>query len=343
MQVEGLDLAPREVSVLQARTGGWPAGVRFAAMSLATRTDTREAIREIRGDTGNVAEYLMSEVLAKQSPGAREFLLRTCVADELVPDLVGSLTGQPCDLHLLEVMARGNSFIELVPGRHDRYRYHALFREFLRGRLAFESPGLVGELHRVAAAWLVADGQVFAAIRHAARAQEWQMATELLVDRPRLRRAADGVEGDAVAGPVHRPAGRRTRHARGRHPGGAVAVRAGPAPQRAAPGRRAEAAGGGSFAQSQVRGLAIAVLHAVTASLGADTDAGLRAALVAERAIRLAPTRDLDALVELRRDRVGLQGSGPVRARGPCGGLPGVGRRGADRPRRPTSRGRTRS
>ena len=48
-----------------------------------------------------------------------------------------------------------------------------------------------------------------------------------------------------------------------------------------------------------MRGLAIAVLHAVTASLGADTDAGLRAALVAERAIRLAPTRDLDALMEL--------------------------------------------
>ena len=80
-------------------------------------------------------------------PGGREFLLGTCVADELVPDLVEALTGRPCDLHLLEVMARGNSFIELVPGHHDRYRYHALFREFLRGRLAFESPGLVGQLH----------------------------------------------------------------------------------------------------------------------------------------------------------------------------------------------------
>ena len=164
----------------------------------------------------------MSEVLAKQSRGAREFLLRTCVADELVPDLVGSLTGRPCDLHLLEVMARGNSFIELVPGRHDRYRYHALFREFLRGRLAFESPGLVGQLHRVAAEWLVADGQVFAAIRHAARAQEWQMATELLVDRlgfaellmgwkgERLRALFTGLPDDAPARPRPSP-GRRCR------------------------------------------------------------------------------------------------------------------------------------
>jgi LuxR family maltose regulon positive regulatory protein len=299
MQVEGLDLAPREVSVLQARTGGWPAGVRFAAMSLATRTDTREAIREIRGDTGNVAEYLMSEVLAKQSPGAREFLLRTCVADELVPDLVGSLTGQPCDLHLLEVMARGNSFIELVPGHHDRYRYHALFREFLRGRLAFESPALVGELHRVAAAWLVADGQVFAAIRHAARAQEWQMATELLVDRlgfaellmgwkgMRLRALFTGLPDDAPGTPaaVTRAALSLSELDLARSELHLAVARRLLAEDRSP--------------QSQVRGLAIAVLHAVTASLGADTDAGLRAALVAERAIRLAPTRDLDALVEL--------------------------------------------
>jgi LuxR family transcriptional regulator, maltose regulon positive regulatory protein len=299
MRVEGLDLAPRDVSVLHARTGGWPAGVRFAAMSLAARTDTGEAIQEIRGDTGNVAEYLMSEVLAKQSRGAREFLLRTCVADELVPDLVGSLTGRPCDLHLLEVMSRGNSFIELVPGRHDRYRYHALFREFLRGRLAFESPGLVGQLHRVAAEWLVADGQVFAAIRHAARAQQWQMATELLVDRlgfaellmgwkdDRLRAMFTGLPDEApgTTAAVTRAALSLSELDLPRSELHLAAARRLLAEDRSP--------------QSQVRGLAIAVLHAVTASLGADTDAGLRAALVAERAIRLAPTRDLDALMEL--------------------------------------------
>ena len=39
MRVEGLDLAPRDVSVLHADRG-WPAGVRFAAMSLAARADT---------------------------------------------------------------------------------------------------------------------------------------------------------------------------------------------------------------------------------------------------------------------------------------------------------------
>jgi LuxR family maltose regulon positive regulatory protein len=246
-----------------------------------------------------VAEYLMSEVLAKQSRGARAFLLRTCVADELVPDLVGELTGLPCDLHVLEVMARGNSFIELVPGRHDRYRYHALFREFLRGRLAFESPELVGKLHRVAAEWLVTDGQVFAAIRHAARAHDWQLATELLVDRLGFAELLMGWKGERLRAlftdlPDDTP-GTPAAVTRA-----ALALSELDLPRselQLAAARRLLAED--HSAQSQVRGLAIAVLHAVTASLGADTDAGLRAALVAERAIRLAPTRDLDALMEL--------------------------------------------
>lgn len=299
MRREGLDLEPREVSVVQARTGGWPAGVRFAAMSLAARADVGAALEDFRGDVGNVAEYLMSEVLAKQSARAREFLLRTCVADELVPELVASLTGRPCDLRMLEVLARGNSFIEAVPGHHDRYRYHALFREFLRGQLAFEAPELVGELHRVAAGWLAGEGQVLAAIRQTARAREWQLATELLVDHLGFAELLMGCKGERVRALfAGLPAGT---------PGTAAAV------TRAAlalseldlPGaERHLSAARGSLgedhsAQSQVRALAISVLNAVAASLGADTDAGLRAALVAERAIRLAPTRDLDALLEL--------------------------------------------
>lgn len=77
MQRAGLHLDPADVDTLRVRTRGWPAGLRFAAMNLAGRADTREAIREFRGDTQNVAGYLMTEVLAKQPPAMRDFLLRT--------------------------------------------------------------------------------------------------------------------------------------------------------------------------------------------------------------------------------------------------------------------------
>ncbi len=142
MRRAGLDLDPVDLTALQERTGGWPAGLKFAAMSLSGRADTADAIREFRGDTGNVAAYLMDEVLATQPTDTREFLLRTCIADELDPGLVGALTGMHCDPRALEFMAHGNSFIEPVPGVRCRYRYSSLFREFLRSQLSFERPTL---------------------------------------------------------------------------------------------------------------------------------------------------------------------------------------------------------
>ena len=305
---EGLRLEPRETAALQARTGGWPAGLRFAVISLVAADDPREALNDFRGDSGNVAAFLLNEVLVKQNPETRELLLRTCVADELDPGLVQALSGRPCDLQTLEVLARRNAFIEFLPGRHERYRYHSLFREFLRGQLAFEAPELVGELHVVAAEWLAGDGQVFAAIRHASLARDWPMAAELLVDRlgfadllvgsrgQRLRRLFDGMPGDSpgLACAITRAALAVSELDCDRGASNLATARR---------LLREDTSG-----HKQVRALAIAVLTAVVTSLGAGTDGALAAALVAERAIRLAPPDDLTALLQLSAVVAGCKG-----------------------------------
>jgi len=299
MERQGLDLAPADVSMLQARTAGWPAGLRFAAMTLADCADVTQAVEDFRGDTGNVAEYLFSEVLSKQSSQTREFLLRTCVADELDPELVEALIGQDCDLHQIERMAGSNAFVERVRGKRDRYRYQPLFLEFLRGQLAAERPDLVGELHRVTAEWLADDDKVFAAIRHAAVAGEWPTATDLLVTRlgfvwmlvgwksDRLRALFRDLppELPGTAAAITRAAlsisgldiGRGERHL-------AVAQKLVSSQTAAVPPTHA---------------LAVAVLTALEASLGADTGAGLSAALAAERTLRLTASTDTDALLKL--------------------------------------------
>ena len=119
-------------------------------MSLAGRSDTPEAIGEFRGDTHNVAGYLMTEVLAKQPPAIREFLLRTCLLDDFEPGSVEALTGQPSDPRVLEFLAHGNAFVEPVPGRPSHFRYQPLFREFLRSQLTFENAALAAALHQQA-------------------------------------------------------------------------------------------------------------------------------------------------------------------------------------------------
>ena len=182
MRRSGLDISPADVGFLHARTGGWPAGLRFAEMSLAGGSDIKAAIRAFRGDTENVSSYLISEVLAKQRPEIRRLLLRTSVVDELEPGIVEALTGQSSGSRVLQFMARGSSFIEPVPGTQGRYRYQSLFREFLRSQLSYEDAALVPVLHSVAADWYAQHGRQLAAVRHAVKGQAWPSAARYFVE-----------------------------------------------------------------------------------------------------------------------------------------------------------------
>lgn len=308
MRRAGLDLEPVDVAALHARTGGWPAGLKFAAMALAGRADPHRAAQEFRGDTGNVAAFLMSEVLAKQPPETRELLLCTCLVDELDPGLVTALTGRHCDLRTLQFMSHGNSFIEQVPGRPGHYRYQSLFREFLRSQLEYERPGLVPELHRTAAEWLARDGRLLVAIRPAASAQAWPLATRCFVEGlgvGRLligpRRAVlhdllgglpDDVEGADAA--VTRAALAVADVDLGRAEAALAEVRILPSREESP--------------RSPALALTVLVLEAVAGSMGPDLDAGLDAVLRAENALSLAPADDRVARPELEIVLAGCRG-----------------------------------
>jgi LuxR family maltose regulon positive regulatory protein len=298
MQRAGLDVAPADLNTLRARTGGWPAGLRFAAMALAGRGDTAQAIRAFRGDTENVAGYLMSEVLDRQPPAMREFLLRTCLVHELEPGLVEALTGRPAGSRVLTFIAHGNAFVEPVPGRRDHFRYQPLFREFLRSQLLFEMPALVPVLRRAAAEWFIQSGQPLAAIREAALAQAWPMAAHYVIESAGYARLLTGRQRGLVEALFARlpadAAGAEVALTR------AALALAQLDPRRAAAdldaarmlAERGEALG-------REGRLASIVLETVTASLGNDVEGALNAAVAAESALQRWPAHDPVAHAEV--------------------------------------------
>jgi LuxR family maltose regulon positive regulatory protein len=177
-----IDLSPSLIDSLTERTRGWAAGLRFAAMSLAHRTDREAAVREFTGDTGTVAEYLLAEVLDAQPDGARELLLHTSVVDVVRPGLAEVLAG-PRAPRAVAFLARGNAFLEELPDSPGTYRYHALFRELLRAQLGYEAPAKFSQLHRAAAAWMATHGMLLEAVHHAVKAGAWgDAATHVLDD-----------------------------------------------------------------------------------------------------------------------------------------------------------------
>jgi LuxR family maltose regulon positive regulatory protein len=177
----GVDLDLPTTRFVTDRTKGWAAGLILTAMSLGHRSDQREAAKELTGDTGAVAEYLLAEVLDAQPPAARELLLNTSVVDVVRPGLV-TVLGGPQAQRAFGFLVHGNALIDEVPDSPSCYRYHPLFRELLRAQLAYERPVEAVELHRAAAEWLADNGLVREAVRQAVAAGAWEQAAAYVVD-----------------------------------------------------------------------------------------------------------------------------------------------------------------
>ena len=172
-------LSDDDIAVLQARTEGWAAGLRLAAVSMQHQPDRHRFVTELAGDDRSLAGYLVSEVLERQPAELRSFLLRTCVVDQLSGELADALTGRDDGERTLARLERANAFVVTLGSRREWYRYHPLFAELLRYELRREAPHEITGLHRRAARWYAGRGLPADAIQQAAAVHDWGYVAEL--------------------------------------------------------------------------------------------------------------------------------------------------------------------
>jgi LuxR family maltose regulon positive regulatory protein len=91
-EAAGVQLSDSALALLLERTEGWAAGLRLAALSLARHPDPERFAAEFSGSERTVAEYLMAEVLERQSEEVRRLLLRTSVLERVNGQLADLLT-----------------------------------------------------------------------------------------------------------------------------------------------------------------------------------------------------------------------------------------------------------
>ena len=215
----GLTLTDQSVEPLATRTRGWAAGLRFATMWLRHQPDPDAAVLELAGDTGNIAEYLMAEVLELQSEADRELLLNTCVVEILRPGLIEELGGRTAARGLAQ-LAHGNAMVETVADHPGWYRYHPFFRELLRAELNYLAPARAIALHRRAARWLADNGALGAAVWHAVAAYQWPEAAQYVVDDLAVAAVFQGCEQEGLSSTLRAHAGQRAGCGRRSRPGG---------------------------------------------------------------------------------------------------------------------------
>ncbi len=178
----GLDADPAARDALLRRTQGWMAGLRLAAMRARSDPEPGATITDLAGDEPIVTDYLWDEVLVKQAPATRMFLLRTCIAAQVTGDLADALTGQSGSARTLDRLSRENSFVDVVDREHGEYAYHPLLRQVLIAGLHREIPHEIPVLLRRAARWYAGHDQPIASVRCAAEAQDWDYAAQTLAE-----------------------------------------------------------------------------------------------------------------------------------------------------------------
>jgi LuxR family maltose regulon positive regulatory protein len=196
LEAAGVVLPDSALARLHERTEGWAAGLRLAALSLAGHPDPERFAAEFSGSERTVAEYLLAEVLDRQSEEVRQLLLRTSVLEQVSGPLADVLRGGAGGERILQELEQAGAFVVSVDARRSWYRYHQLFAELLQHELRCSAPSELPGLHRAAAQWYAEHGYVVEAVRHAQAAQDWEPAVRLLADH-RLDLVLDG-QGAAV-------------------------------------------------------------------------------------------------------------------------------------------------
>jgi LuxR family transcriptional regulator, maltose regulon positive regulatory protein len=186
----GPDLLEEAVAALAARTEGWVAGLQLAALSLRGQPDIPGFLATFSGSHRWVLDYLTEEVLDRQPDHVRAFLLETSVLERLSGELCDAVTGRADSQEMLERVERANLFLVPLDEQRRWWRYHHLFADLLRARLAQEQPERLPRLHQAAAAWSEQRGLVDDAVRHGLAAGDTLWAARLLerhLDRLLLR------------------------------------------------------------------------------------------------------------------------------------------------------------
>jgi ATP/maltotriose-dependent transcriptional regulator MalT len=139
---------------LVALTEGWPASIVLAGLALEwLDLDSLELVLSDPRLKQDIYSYLAEQVYRREDEAIRSFLKRTCCLENINAELANRLAGTDAAHRYLAHLA-ANRVFTFATGVEGAYRYHNLFRDFLRQRYLQEEgePAFRRLQHETAAA-----------------------------------------------------------------------------------------------------------------------------------------------------------------------------------------------
>lgn len=173
----GTDIGPERAAALAELTEGWPASIVLAAMAVrwVGVAPVESALSDPRLKQ-DVFSYLAEQVYSRETPEVRAFLRRTCCLDYVSADLANNV-GAPRRAHRILAHLQANGVFTFTTAQEGTFRYHGLFREFLRQKsIQEDGPDRFHRLQVATAAALETHGDAERAVDLCLAANEPRLA-----------------------------------------------------------------------------------------------------------------------------------------------------------------------
>ena len=151
-------LEPKQAEALAELSEGWITGLLLSAHAQGWRDN--DQLRVLKASGVDLYSYFAQQVLDKQVPALRDFLLRTSLMEEFDAEFCAYVLGADSSVAgeewstLLDLARQNNLFVSETSLHTRRLRYHSLFQEFLRQRFVRENPAEASALlQRLAAVY----------------------------------------------------------------------------------------------------------------------------------------------------------------------------------------------
>lgn len=167
-------------------TEGWPAGVMFAGLVLkheSTQQDAHSIILHSR-----MFDYIDYEIFRKLPYDMQCFLADTSALQSLNPALCDYVTERTDSGGILDYLAAESMFVYKFTGNKKWYRYHSIFRDFLKSKL---TEARKKEVLERAARYSLRMGEVEQAVQYSISGRVYDVA-EAAVEREVIRFIQEG-------------------------------------------------------------------------------------------------------------------------------------------------------
>lgn len=182
-EMQSPELSVENVNALHGRTEGWVVGLKMAVLAMRQQKDIPRFLTSFSGSQRYIMDYLLEEVLRKQSEEVQDFLLKTSVLERLTAPLCDFITGYSDSQDIILKLEHANLFIVPLDELRQWYRYEHLFADLLRHQLEVTfGVEKVAELHQKASQWHEDHGFLEETMYHALEAKDWEKAVKFFMD-----------------------------------------------------------------------------------------------------------------------------------------------------------------